>query len=723
VKKAVTRCLLIANCYLLFACANPADPPQTVAPLESGYGTVSVAFTGGLARTVFPVTVFDSVLYAFARTDGGEMPAEIEPADGVYTLPVGAWKVTVTAYKGAVSEINKAAAGELNFDVADGEHKQIRVPLSAAKETGRGTFSYGIQYPEDAVAAITLLSLADPPADDDGSYDPTVTLYPVTSEPLEGNRISSQTELELDAGLYLLSVQLTLGPVMRAGKNEVVHIYDKLTSEFGTAENPIIFTMEDIARPVLTGTVTINGTTRVGQTLTVAIDSSNGTGTPQYQWLRGDSTVIGGNQNSYVLVPDDMDQVITAKVTYQDHYGEIVSSAAEISAGIVSSRNLAGLVTAPVTGEEPVTAPIDQAQYTGAIVWEKIDDSVVTGNFDFSTDSMYRAVLTLTAKPGWTFAGVPANAFSYAGAKAVVNEADSGTVYLIFRTNNYLNLKDSFGITALGLEGVTATFNAIHNHLAGKTAAGVESKGVILLGDYIDLESLTVNGYAGGVLTATATEGYINIAANSTITGSLNFPPFSGYEGTLLRLIVVGVNSFNGKNGNGTDAHLVFQFQNALAVHRMHSVNTVVDYTATELREYLAPVDGKDTSGAYLTGLINAGVPNNWLWAPVRQVGRGGNLCEVNDKLWLPTQWEIYGRSNSSAENATNQARLLYYSDAGHRTKYYTSPAAYAIYWLASASASSYYRVTSANGLATENPLTGSATGTSARVSPAFCVK
>ncbi|MDR1127728.1 MAG: fibronectin type III domain-containing protein [Treponema sp.] len=224
------------------------DAPRAAGPHESGYGKVSVALTDSQARTVFPGAVVENYIYTFTQTSGAELPEPV-PVNGVYTLAAGNWKVEVAAYTGAVNAANKAAEGEVNFTLADGENKQVRVPLTLLKTEGVGKFAYGIQYPEDAeITTLTLINLAEPPAGDDGSYDPTVTLYPDTSEPSGGNRITSQAEFELETGFYWLNVELVLGS-MGAGKNEVVYIYDGLVSEFGTGDAPVVFAIEDFALP------------------------------------------------------------------------------------------------------------------------------------------------------------------------------------------------------------------------------------------------------------------------------------------------------------------------------------------------------------------------------------------------------------------------------------------------------------------------------------------
>jgi hypothetical protein len=270
------------------------------------------------------------------------------------------------------------------------------------------------------------------------------------------------------------------------------------------------------------------------------------------------------------------------------------------------------------------------------------------------------------------------------------------------------SIKKTFSISAAGTQGVTDTFNAVSAYLRGKTAAQVLSEGHIQLGDWIDLPSITVG-------TATVNDQAITPASL----------PFDGYEGRLLRLIVVGINSFNeGQggsytgNGNGTAAHLVFQFQNLPFAHRMSSGwSRESGYAAREMRAWI--------TGDFLTGLKNAGVPENVLWGPKRYVANGGPNAtaadEITDTLWLPTEREICGVnfwSHSTWETAANQARLAYYDtsskfikhDSGNGTTYY---------WLSSTGSYSYLVCcVTPDGLAYETY------GETRRgCAPAFCVR
>ncbi|GHV29104.1 hypothetical protein AGMMS4952_14250 [Spirochaetia bacterium] len=97
----------------------------------------------------------------------------------------------------------------------------------------------------------------------------------------------------------------------------------------------------------------------------------------------------------------------------------------------VTARNLNSLVTAPVKGLAPVTTAIDQTQYTGTIVWKESDETI-NAPAVFAGNTVYKAVVTLTAKPGFTFTDVAADSFTHNGATSVTNAVDSGTITITF---------------------------------------------------------------------------------------------------------------------------------------------------------------------------------------------------------------------------------------------------------------------------------------------------
>jgi fibronectin type 3 domain-containing protein len=97
---------------------------------------------------------------------------------------------------------------------------------------------------------------------------------------------------------------------------------------------------------------------------------------------------------------------------------------------VVTDFLLSGYVTAPVTGALPDTTPINKTQYLGTIAWQTAGGSPHSGSFAALT--VYKAVVTLTAKSGYTFTGVGANSFSYNGLTTIAHAANSGVVVITF---------------------------------------------------------------------------------------------------------------------------------------------------------------------------------------------------------------------------------------------------------------------------------------------------
>ena len=81
-------------------------------------------------------------------------------------------------------------------------------------------------------------------------------------------------------------------------------------------------------------------------------------------------------------------------------------------------------ITAPVAGETPATGVTETEQFTGTVAWTPAD-----AVFE---KKVYTAIITLTAKAGYTLEGVPANFFIVDGANTVTNAANSGVVTAVF---------------------------------------------------------------------------------------------------------------------------------------------------------------------------------------------------------------------------------------------------------------------------------------------------
>jgi hypothetical protein len=204
-----------------------------------------------------------------------------------------------------------------------------------------------------------------------------------------------------------------------------------------------------------------------------------------------------------------------------------------VAATVVSAFNLDGLVTVPVKGNAPVIMPIDATQYTGSIAWYTSGGSGVGSAFAAAT--VYKALVTLSANPGYTFTGVSQNGFSYTGATTVTNTANSGTVTIIFpaTANETGGITVSFGglpqDETIGLTVPAATLSWVANTPLTVSVGGTFSAytwyvdGVSLSGQSWNSVTLTAQNYSLGghtvsVRVSTAGGASYSKTAHFTIT-------------------------------------------------------------------------------------------------------------------------------------------------------------------------------------------------------------
>lgn len=91
----------------------------------------------------------------------------------------------------------------------------------------------------------------------------------------------------------------------------------------------------------LTGTVTISGTAKVGQTLTAAVSGSNNTGVLSYQWKANGTTISGATGNTFKLTAAEQGKTITCEVKSTVQTGSITSAATAAVAAADSSTTTA----------------------------------------------------------------------------------------------------------------------------------------------------------------------------------------------------------------------------------------------------------------------------------------------------------------------------------------------------------------------------------------------
>ena len=128
--------------------------------------------------------------------------------------------------------------------------------------------------------------------------------------------------------------------------------------------------------PVLTGTVTIDGTAQVGHALTANTSALGGTGAISYQWKRG-TTVTGTNNNTYVLQPYDVGNTLTVTVTRSGYTGSVTSSpSAPVISGVTTNVDFS---SAAANGSTTQTTTALTLTFNQAITGFTANDITLSG--------------------------------------------------------------------------------------------------------------------------------------------------------------------------------------------------------------------------------------------------------------------------------------------------------------------------------------------------------
>jgi len=181
-------------------------------------------------------------------------------------------------------------------------------------------------------------------------------------------------------------------------------------------------------------------------------------------------------------------------------------------------------IAVPVVGAAPVTAIDETMQFTGSVTWEP------TVSDTFAPATVYTAIITLTAKAGYTFSGVGAYFFTVAGANPVSNAVNSGTVEAVFPQTGNLTITD-VDITVIppvtGEAPVTTASGAVGFSISA-VAWTPDENPFLINKQYTATLTLSANtGYLFAVpVTAAINGNAANIISNtaSSVTLSYQFP-------------------------------------------------------------------------------------------------------------------------------------------------------------------------------------------------------
>jgi hypothetical protein len=253
----------LAVTAFLFAACNDSLSTPFVTVTGTGRVQVNVQTSAASARvqsarTVYPLIPHQNSLhyvYAFTRV-GGNAEEQIKTPDtvggSVFTLETGSWNLTVKAYLEAGHE-KLVATGSTGsaFAIADGElNSTITVTLAPEKSEGEGTLTYTITYP--AGAALTSLTW-EPVVGTVAGVDYSLPAYTESGEKV--------TKPEaVGAGYYVFTALLeNEDDETTAGKSEVVHIYQNLTTDVELVFIPSDFTASIPLPPMIPHASITNG--------------------------------------------------------------------------------------------------------------------------------------------------------------------------------------------------------------------------------------------------------------------------------------------------------------------------------------------------------------------------------------------------------------------------------------------------------------------------------
>lgn len=241
------------------------------------------------------------------------------------------------------------------------------------------------------------------------------------------------------------------------------------------------------------------------------------------------------------------------------------------------------------------------------------------------------------------------------------------------------NLLDVFGKTT-----VAEVMEILHNKCNGEGKADFSG---LMIGDYLDLPSLTVGG--------------------TTYTWNADYQN--------LRIVISGFNHYIycGNPNENKKNHILWTFRNIVLQKRMNESDTNAGgYGTSELKKYLDEV--------FEAGLGNALGSSGYLYTIMRAISKKGSTGFVTDTVFLPTEVEVFGVPTYGDDQIawnTNIQYPIYRDSSFYRVKTYNGVRAWWWEGTPAASDSTYFCVVDNFGYGIHNRASNVRGG----VAPAFC--
>ena len=238
-------------------------------------------------------------------------------------------------------------------------------------------------------------------------------------------------------------------------------------------------------------------------------------------------------------------------------------------------------------------------------------------------------------------------------------------------------------LTVLGVTTVAEAMEVLHERCNGE---GVADFSGLMIGDYLDLPSLTVDG--------------------TTYTWNATYQN--------LRIVISGFNHYiHCGDTENTKNHILWTFKNVVLQRQMNSSDTNTGgYNASAMKTYL--------DGVFALGLGSALGSSDYLYTISRAISRKGSTEWARNTVFLPTEVEVFGVAtygDDQNEWNTNIQYPIYRDSSYYRCKKYNGSRAW--WWKATpiASNSTNFCGVYANGISGA----GIASDSNGGVAPAFC--
>jgi hypothetical protein len=238
-------------------------------------------------------------------------------------------------------------------------------------------------------------------------------------------------------------------------------------------------------------------------------------------------------------------------------------------------------------------------------------------------------------------------------------------------------------LTVLGVTTVAEAMEVLHERCNGE---GVADFSGLMIGDYLDLPSLTVDG--------------------TTYTWNATYQN--------LRIVISGFNHYiHCGDTENTKNHILWTFKNVVLQRQMNSSDTNTGgYNASAMKTYL--------DGVFALGLGSALGSSDYLYTISRAISKKSSTEWVRNTVFLPTEVEVFGVATyGDDQNAwnTNIQYPIYRDSSYYRCKKYNGSRAW--WWEATpyASTSTSFCDVGYNGYSYSHIASYSGGG----VAPAFC--